>query len=92
MPKNAIPYLKSNIYITYYYDVYGVSQMVLVVKNLPANPGHARGMSSTSVLGRSPGVGDGKALQYSCLEIPMDRRAWQPTVHGVTENQTPLSD
>ena len=87
MPKNTIPYLKSNIYITYCYDEYGISQMALVVKNLPANAGHTRGMSSTSLLGRSPGVGDGKALQYSCLENPMDRGAWWATVHGVTESQ-----
>ena len=42
-----------------------------------------------------PGLGrkgDGNPLQYSCLESPMDRRAWQVTVHGVTKNQTRLSD
>ena len=33
--------------------------------------------------GRSPGEGDGNPLQYSCLENPMDRGAWQTTVHGV---------
>ena len=35
-------------------------------------------------LGRSPGEGNGKSLQYSCLENPMDREAWQATFHGVT--------
>ena len=35
-------------------------------------------------LGRSPGEGNGNPLQYSCLENPMDREAWQATVHGVT--------
>ena len=34
-------------------------------------------------LGRSPGEGNGNPLQYSCLENPMDRGAWQATVHGV---------
>ena len=34
-------------------------------------------------LGRSPGEGNGKPLQYSCLENPMDRGAWRATVHGV---------
>ena len=34
-------------------------------------------------LGRSPGDGHGNPLQYSCLENPMDRGAWQATVHGV---------
>ena len=43
-------------------------------------------------LGRSPGGGNGYPLQYSCLENPMDRGAWQATVHGVTKNQTGLSD
>jgi len=36
-------------------------------------------------LGRSPGGGNGKLLQYSCLENSMDRGAWQATVHGVAE-------
>ena len=34
--------------------------------------------------GRSPGEGNGNPLQYSCLENPMDRGAWQATVHGFT--------
>ena len=33
--------------------------------------------------GRSPGEGNGNPLQYSCLENPMDRGAWQATVPGV---------
>ena len=37
-------------------------------------------------LGRSPGRGHGNPLQHSCLENPMDRRAWQATVHGVTKS------
>ena len=43
-------------------------------------------------LGRSPGEGNGKALQYSCLENPMDGGAWQATVHGVAQSRTQLSD
>ena len=35
-------------------------------------------------LGRFPGEGNGNPLQVSCLENPMDRGAWQATVHGVT--------
>ena len=34
--------------------------------------------------GRSPGEGNGNPLQYSCLENPRDRGAWQATVHGVS--------
>ena len=43
-------------------------------------------------LGRSPGEGNGNPLQYSCLENPMDRGAWQATVHGVTMSRIQLSD
>ena len=38
--------------------------------------------------GRSPGGGDGTPLQYPCLENPIDRGAWWPTVHGVAKSQT----
>ena len=37
--------------------------------------------------GRSSGGGHGNSLQYSCLKNPMNRGAWQATVHGVTKNQ-----
>ena len=39
-------------------------------------------------LGRSPGGGHGNPLQYSCLANPMDRGAWQATVHRVTKSWT----
>ena len=42
--------------------------------------------------GRSPCAGNCTSLQYSCLGNPMDRGAWQATVHGVTQSQTRLSD
>ena len=42
-------------------------------------------------LGRSPGEGNVYPLQYSCLENPMDRGAWQATVHGVAQSRTWLS-
>ena len=43
-------------------------------------------------LGRSSGVGNGNPLQYSCLGNPMDRGAWQATVHGVAKSQMRLSN
>ena len=43
-------------------------------------------------LGRFSGEGNGNPLQYSCLENPMDRGAWQDTVHGVAKSWTQLSD
>ena len=41
---------------------------------------------SISGLGRSLGVGNGNPLRYSCLENPMDRGAWQATVHRVAKS------
>ena len=61
--------------------------MVLVVKNLPANAGDAGLIPG---LGRSPGGENGNALQYFCLENPMDRGSWQAIVHGVTRSWTRL--
>ena len=42
--------------------------------------------------GRFPGGGQGNPLQYSCLENPMDRGAWQATAHKVTKRWTQLSN
>ena len=42
--------------------------------------------------GRSPGVGSGNPVQYSCLENSMDGEAWWATVHGVAKSQTRLSN
>jgi len=42
--------------------------------------------------GRSPGEGNGNLPQYSCLENPMDRGAWQVRVHEVSKSQTRLRD
>ena len=49
-------------------------------------------LGSIPGLGRSPGEGNGNPLQDSCLENPMDRRAWLATVHGVAKSQTQLSN
>ena len=40
---------------------------------------------------RSPGEGNGSPFLYFCLENPVDREAWQTTIHGVTKSQTRLS-
>ena len=54
-------------------------QVVLVVKNLPANAGDIRDAGSIPGSRRSPGGGHGNALQCFCLENPMDRGAWGST-------------
>ena len=56
-------------------------------KTLPASAGDRRDAGSVPGSGRSGG-GHGNPLQGSCLENPMDRRAWWATVHGVTKSQT----
>ena len=63
-----------------------------MVKNLPANTGDARDAGLIPGLGRSPGVGNGNPLQFSCLENPMDGGASWATVHEVAKSQTRLSD
>ena len=52
--------------------------------------GGIRDVSLKRGSGRSPGGGHGNPLQYSCLENPMERGAWQAAVHGVTKSQTQL--
>ena len=66
--------------------------MALVIKNSPANAGEVRDIYSTPGSGISPGEGNGNPLQYSCLENPMDGRAWWATIHGVTKSRTRLSE
>ena len=59
-----------------------------MVKNLPVNAGNARDVGSIPGSGRSPEVGNGNPLQYSCLGNSTDRGAWRATVHGVAESWT----
>ena len=61
--------------------------MALVIKNPPDNAGDERDTGLIPGSGRSPGKGHGNPLQYSCLENPVDRRAWQGTVHRVTKSR-----
>ena len=68
----------------------GASQVVLVLKNLPANAGDIRDTGSIPGLGRFPGGGQGNPLQYPCRENPMGRGAWGATVYRVAKSQIPL--
>ena len=62
------------------------SLVAQMVKNLLA----MQETGSIPGCGRSPGEGNGNPLHYFCLENPMDRGAWQATVHEITKNQTQL--
>ena len=62
-----------------------------VVKNTPVNtPANVGDTGLIPGSGRSPGEGNGKPLQYSCLQNSMDRGAWRATVLGVAKSQTQL--
>ena len=61
-----------------------------VVKNPPANAGDVKDTGSIAGSGRYPGIGRGNPLQYSCLENPTDRGAWQAAVHRVAQSQIRL--
>ena len=75
--------MKTTDYLLYF-------QMALVVKNLTANTGDVRDMSSIPGLGRSSGGGNDNPFQYFCLEEPMDRGASWATVHRVAKSWTQL--
>ena len=59
-----------------------------MVKNSSANARDVKDPDLITESGRSPGGGNGKPLQYSCLENPMDRGAWWVIVHRVAESDT----
>ena len=71
-------------------NLLGASQVPLVVKKQPASAGDVRDKGSVPGSGRSPGGGHGNPLQYSCLENPTDKGAWQATVHRVAKSLTEL--
>ena len=66
------------------------SQVVLVVKCLPANAGDIRDVGSIPWSGRSSGGGHDNLLQYFCLENLMDSGVWQAMVHRVAKSWTQL--
>ena len=62
-----------------------------MVKHLPDYEGNEGDAGLNTGSGRSSKGGNGNPLQYSCLENPMDRGAWQATVRGVAKSRTCLS-
>ena len=81
-PKVVYSYLISSDFIR------EASQVVLMVKNLPASAGDVRDVGSIPGSGRSPGGGDDNSLQCSCLGNPKDRGTWWPMVHWLAQSQT----
>ena len=63
-------------------------QVVLMLKNPPANAGDLGDAGSIPESGRSPGGANGNPLQYPCLENPLDTGIWQATVHRVAQSWT----
>ena len=61
-----------------------------MIKGPPVNTGDIKDQGSIPGWGRSPGRENGKPLQYSCLENPMEREACQATVYEVAKSQTQL--
>ena len=70
------------------YTYLWASQVVLVVKNLPGSTGDIRDAGLIRGSGRPPGGEHGNPLQYSFLENPMDREAWQAAVHRAIQSDT----
>ena len=68
--------------------IYWASPVAQIVKNLPA----MQGTWVWSLIGRSPGEGNGSSLQYFCLENSMNRGAWWAAVHRVTSSRTWVTD
>ena len=62
-----------------------------VVKEIAYNAGDASDMGSIAGLGRSPAGGHGYPPRYSCVGNPVDRGAWQTTVHGVARGGQDLA-
>ena len=81
---NVIPYAVEQDLIVY---LFYIQQFLFANHKLLIYP-----LGSISGLGRSPGKGNGNPLQEYCLENPMDRGAWQATVHGVAKSRTRLSN
>ena len=61
-------------------------------KESACSAGNTGDVNSVPGLGRSPGAGNGNALQCSCLKNPMDRGAWRTTVHEIAKSRTQLND
>ena len=85
---DVLIYIHHSSCFKYLSDVLGASQVALEVKSPSASAGDIRKAGSVPGLGRSPAGGHGNPLQYSNLDNPMDREAWQATVYRVAKIRT----
>ena len=69
-------------------DLFLESQVVLVIKNLPANAGDIRDVGLIPRSGRSPGGGQGNPLPIFLPGESMERGAWRAIIHAVSKSQT----
>ena len=69
----------------------GLPQQLWIKNPSACNAEDTGDVGSIPGSGRSPEVGNGNPLQYSCLEDPMNKGAWMSTVHGIMKNQTGLN-
>ena len=83
-----VSYMQHSSYIL----IVGVSQVARVVRTYLPMQVDIRDVGSIPAWGRSPGEGHGNLLQYSCLENPLGRGAWQAIIDRVTQSQAQLSD
>ena len=77
-----------NTFFFFFWCGFCNSQVALVVKDLPGNAEYIRNTGSVLGSRRSPAGGHANPLQFSCLETPMDRGAWQAMVHRVMKSQS----
>ena len=87
-PHPPLPTVSLWVFLDLIYWCRGASQVVLVVKNPPANAGDVRDTGSIPESRRCPGGEHSNPLQHSCLENPMGRGAWWATVYRITKIQT----
>ena len=89
IPSNGIPHINGNEEIAAICDNMWATQVAL--GSLPEPACECRDVREVGLIpgsGRSPGGGDGNPLQYPFLENPVDRGAWQATVHKVAKSDT----
>ena len=73
-------------------DKFRVMPSFNMVKNPPANSGDAGDVGLNPGSGRSPGVGNGNPLRYSCLENSMERGTWWAAIQGASKTWPQLSN